>query len=406
MTAAGVPTPSDAALARLDTDAWAALLTAVRRTLQARGPASEAELALLETPAGRLAGSRGHREVAAVLAATPALWEAVAADPAVAAVVEQLGPAATPGADGAADAATGSGADGRDGSRTDRDKQRVRRAREERDAWRRRAEGADARAAQLRTELRAAEQRITELESELSTLRTRLEEHTDEQARAVERERRRRDAEVAQLEQALGDARRELEAQRHAARRRPTPEAGSGGGTHGAGQRVDQDRGAAFDDDGGDDRFVPGRPSRLPDGVVSGTTQAAAMLLHPGRLVLVDGYNVSRQHRSHLDLETQRSWLIQLLATAAAVRRIRPVVVFDGERSGGGRSGAGGREVEVRFTPTGITADDELVLTVEATDEPVVVVTDDRELSERVRAGGADVIATVPFLGAATSAGS
>ena len=404
MPAADVPTPSDAALARLDTDAWASLLTAVRRAVQARGPASDEERALVESPAGRLVGSRGHRQVATVLAATPALWEAVSADPAVAAVAEQLDSTAAPEGGGVHDAVAGSTGGGHDRSSADRDKQRVRRAREERDAWRRRAEGADARAAQLTSQLQAAEQRIAELEAELAAVRAQLEDHADERARAVERERRRRDAEVARLEQAVSDARRELEAQRQAARRRTTPDTG-GGGAPRSGQQADEDRATAVDDDGADDRFVPGRPSRLPNDVVAGTTQAASLLLHPGRLVLVDGYNVSRQHRSHLDLETQRSWLVQLLATAAAIRRIRPVVVFDGERSGGGRPGVGGREVEVRFTPTGITADDELVLAVEATDEPVVVVTDDRELTARVRASGADVLGTVPFLGAATSAG-
>jgi predicted RNA-binding protein with PIN domain len=74
------------------------------------------------------------------------------------------------------------------------------------------------------------------------------------------------------------------------------------------------------------------------------------------------------------------------------------VVVFDGERAGGGRPLAGTREVEVRFTHAGITADDEVVLAVEATDEPVLVVTDDRELQLRVRASGADVVGTGPFL--------
>jgi predicted RNA-binding protein with PIN domain len=80
---------------------------------------------------------------------------------------------------------------------------------------------------------------------------------------------------------------------------------------------------------------------------------------------------------------------------------VRPVVYFDGEEAGGGRPRTGTREVEVRFTPAGITADDELVLAVEATDEPVLVVTDDRELRARLLASGADVIGTAPFLWAA-----
>jgi rRNA-processing protein FCF1 len=57
--------------------------------------------------------------------------------------------------------------------------------------------------------------------------------------------------------------------------------------------------------------------------------------------------------------------------------------------------------VSVVFTPTGVTADDEIALAVQATDEPVVVVTDDRELRDRVRPHGADLLRVDPFLGAA-----
>ena len=53
----------------------------------------------------------------------------------------------------------------------------------------------------------------------------------------------------------------------------------------------------------------------------------------------------------------------------------------------------------MRFTGAGVTADDEIVLAVEGTDEPVAVVTDDRELSARVAVAGADVIGTTSFLG-------
>ncbi|MFP4312668.1 MAG: NYN domain-containing protein, partial [Nitriliruptoraceae bacterium] len=123
------------------------------------------------------------------------------------------------------------------------------------------------------------------------------------------------------------------------------------------------------------------------------------LLLGAGRLVLIDGYNVTRTHRDDLDLEGQRTWLVQRCVTAAASLRIRPVVVFDGQRAGTSRPTAARQQVEVRFTPAGISADDELVLAVEATDEPVVVVTDDRQLRDRVRASGADVVGTLAFLG-------
>lgn len=129
-----------------------------------------------------------------------------------------------------------------------------------------------------------------------------------------------------------------------------------------------------------------------------GTTEAARLLLHPGRLVLVDGYNVTLRHRDHVDLEAQRTWLVRTLATFVARVPIRPVVVFDGAAAAA-RGVPPARGVEVRFTPEGVIADDEIVLAVEATDEPVVVVTDDTELRARVAALGADVVPTANLLG-------
>lgn len=395
------PPPTDAALARLDADSLAALLTAIRRAIRADAASGDEAQQLLQAPAARLVGRRGCRRVAAVLAAEPQLWAAVAGDREVARIVDGLLPdAAASEPEHEPDASAGAG----DRGSTEREeaaKRRVRELREQRDAWRRRAAGADARATRLADELEVARGRIAELEQQLETLGAQLEEHEAQRDRAVERERRRRDAEVVRLEEQLATARSELEEQRQAAaRRQASRPTSSGRGTRAS--TVAEQR--PQEDEPGDDRFVPGRPSRLPTEVVAGTTEAASLLLHPGRKVLVDGYNVTRQHRDHLDLEGQRAWLVQLLATAAATRRIRPVVVFDGERAGGGRRGAGSREVEVRFTPAGITADDELVLDVEGTDEPVVLVTDDRELAGRAAASGADVIGTTVFLGAVSGA--
>jgi predicted RNA-binding protein with PIN domain len=144
----------------------------------------------------------------------------------------------------------------------------------------------------------------------------------------------------------------------------------------------------------------PPPPTRLPDTVAPGTAEEADLLLSAGRLVAVDGYNVTLQHRPQLDLAGQREWLIRRLATLAAQRRVRPVVVFDGERASAARPLTGVREVEVRFTGAGITADDELLFLVEALpdDEPVLAVTDDRELSARLAARGVDVVGTGPFV--------
>ncbi len=72
--------------------------------------------------------------------------------------------------------------------------------------------------------------------------------------------------------------------------------------------------------------------------------------------------------------------------------------MFDGQASGGSRPPAA-RDVQVVFSDAGVTADDEVVMAVVGTDEPVVVITDDRELAARVRVHGADVVDTRSFLG-------
>jgi hypothetical protein len=217
-----------------------------------------------------------------------------------------------------------------------------------------------------------------------------------ERRRAVEREARRQTAEVERLRAELAALRRAEEEQRLVEQRRVEARQQA---RREAVRAQSEARREAQAERG--TKVRPGRPSVLPAGIAPDTTEAADALLHAGRLVLVDGYNLTLQHRSDLALEAQRTWLTQLLSNLAARRRVRPVVVFDGEQAGGGRPRTGSREVEVRFTPSGITADDELVLAVEATDEPVVVVTDDRELRARLLASGADVVGTAPFLWAA-----
>ena len=387
-SAPSVP-PSRATLTSLDSDQWAAVLPHLRAALRTIEAAAGEEIVsrLVSSPISRLAGGRGRRELMRLLSSEPALWEAVRQR------VLALEPVPPPlswvleGDDDTSDPAP-SRAEGRQ-----RDRERLRGAREERDAWRRRAEGAQARAERAEAEAASLHDEVSGLVDRVDELQVELRRADEDRARAVERERRRRETELAELRGQLADLRRAEDERRRERRRRREAreqqrrlEESAAGGAPSA-------RGAPLQ------RVVPGRPSSLPDGVVAGTTEAADLLLQRGRRVLVDGYNLTLQHRSQLDIERQRNWLVQTLSNAAARRGIRPVVVFDGERPGGFR--APGR-VEVRFTAAGVTADDELVLDVEATDEPVVVVTDDRELRQRVAASGADVVGTRSFLGVVT----
>jgi len=387
-------------LEALDADTWAAVLVALRAELGVLENVDDEVAGIREEPTSRLVAGGGRRRVEVVLARDPRLAAGVVGrlSPAQ---QEHLRPAPAPAPASAPEQEAGgrrgersgqqprAGRDDRRRAELERARERARGFQEDRDRWRRRAEGAEARAARFESELADARARAAAAAAEVERRDAQLSGAAEERERAVARERRRRDGEIARLEETVAELRRAEEQRRAAARREeetmrasrptatsPAPPEEAGGGV------------------------VPGRPTSLPDGLSPATTEGARALLEPGRLVFVDGYNVTRQHRAERDLEGQRTWLIQRLATAVAVRRIRPVIVFDGQRAGGGRPPLGHHRVEVRFTSTGITADDEIVFSVTATDEPVVVVTDDRELQDRVAATGADVVSTTAFLSA------
>jgi hypothetical protein len=390
--------PSAAALTELDSDRWATLLPLVRRALrELDGPDVTPMVERLRAaPTSRLAGGRPRRDLARLIAAGGPLWTAVlaqlrAASPLPDELAWLLRGEAPPEPPAAAEPAA-------EVARTDdaaeelaRLRKRLQTAGSKRDAARRQAEGEAARAAALEQELVEVRAARVRAEVERDAALEGLTRAAADQQRAVDRERRRQQARIAELEAEVAALRRRDEEWRTELRRRDERD-----------QRLRAQSGkrpAAEPATPGFDRFVPGRPSQLPDEVAPGTTEAARLLLHPGRRVLVDGYNVTKTHRPQLDLEAQRSWLILRLGELAARNGVRPQIVFDGQQSGGARPASAWRGVAVRFTAPGITADDELVLDVEATDEPVTVVTDDRELTRRLRASGADVIGTRAFLG-------
>ncbi len=367
-------------LVGLSSDDWAAVLVALKAELAERDELPPAQAAVADRPTGRLVSGAGRAQVVALLVDDPTLARSV---------LERM-PAAVRATVSAPDPVTArSEPDDADGSDDEvvRARDRARALRADRDSWRRRAEGAEARAERAERALTDAQEARREAQDRVDALRELLEAAGAERERAVARERRRRDGEVARLTEEVAALRRAEEARRVDRRRR---------------ERAEERRAATppqTPEQLPAGRTPAGRPTRLPPGIAPGTTEAARALLGPGRLVLIDGYNVTRQHRADLDLEGQRTWLLQRCANAVPTLRLRPVIVFDGQQAGGGRPARGHQQVEVRFTPAGITADDELVLTVEATDEPVVVVTDDRELAGRVSASGADVIGTLAFLG-------
>jgi hypothetical protein len=387
--AGATPPVTEAGLRALDADDWARVLPVARRVLADLEPAEDAEAVerLRALPTGRLVGGAARRDLCRVLLADAPRRRRLLELLEEAGELERLAPRLTgPAGSAPPQDTTGRRRAADDRARRARDQERLRRLRQERDQTRRQADGARARAEAAERDAADAREEAAALRHELATAREALERAAEERRRAVDRERRRGQTGIEQLRRELRDARRELDGAAARAAASAVPPQERPGPTSPA-PRMPR-------------RRIAGRPSRLPDTVAWDTAEAVDLLLEAGREVLVDGYNVTRRHRPSLGLEAQRDWLVRRLATLAAQRRVRPVVVFDGERGSSSRPGAGAREVQVRFTPAGVSADDELVFAVEAmpSDQPVVVVTDDRELAERLRALRADVVGTAPFL--------
>jgi hypothetical protein len=146
---------------------------------------------------------------------------------------------------------------------------------------------------------------------------------------------------------------------------------------------------------------TPGRPCRLPGGVdPDSATAVAALLQIPGLRVFIDGYNVTWEPRAVPDagLGEQRSWLVRQIGALVARYNIRPTVVFDGQADVEG-TGPRARGVIVCFATEG-TADELLVSMLDdlAADEPVLVVSSDREIRDAVTIRDANSVPAGAFV--------
>lgn len=385
--------PAPAALRRLDDDVWSQLVGHARRVLRELDADTEPgwdELRGRST--AQLLSGRGRAELEAELATGGKLWAAVADRLSTEDQVAWTQRLATP--EGAPQREPGDDDAGAE-ELARRRKRRSRELQEERDQARRqlagaeaRAQGAEEEAARLRTELTTARRRVAELEQELL-------DAEQERGEALARLRRQLEHEAEQMRDELRSLRRaEQERRTQEQVRERSRDAADREAEQAAGSRGEGGAGAASDH-----RVRPGRPTRLPDGVQPDTSAAARALLTAQHLVLVDGYNLTKRHRGHLDLEQQRVALVATLEAAAARFRSEFEVLFDsrhGSPPGTGRR----RSVRVSFTAPGVTADDEIVFAVAAAppDRPILVVTDDRELRERVRPYAVDLLHTGEFL--------
>jgi predicted RNA-binding protein with PIN domain len=158
---------------------------------------------------------------------------------------------------------------------------------------------------------------------------------------------------------------------------------------------------------------TPRRPERREPLPVPGGRGAddpetlAAWMATDGVLVLVDGYNVTKHPLGFPErsLEDQRTLLLDLCRRLARRFGAAVTVVFDGGTIEPIPSRLPLGPVEVVFTDAGRTADDEIVARTNATpaERPVVVVTSDNELRDRVGALGASVTRSPALLGLAAA---
>jgi len=105
-------------------------------------------------------------------------------------------------------------------------------------------------------------------------------------------------------------------------------------------------------------------------------------------LLLIDGYNVAKADGGYedLQLETQRERLVDAVFTLARMTETETIVVFDAQRVPGRRTRRSRRPVAVEWSNPGQIADDYIIERLEELpQDPVVLVTNDKELQERGR---------------------
>jgi len=143
-------------------------------------------------------------------------------------------------------------------------------------------------------------------------------------------------------------------------------------------------------------------PLALPGGMFADTVEAATHLVRqPGVLLVVDGYNAAKRGWPDDALAVQRERLLDALEELVARHGTAVHVVFDGADLW--TAPPGRRHLRIEFSPAGVTADEiivELVGSLPA-DRPVVVATNDGEVRDGARAGGANVISSEQLLAVA-----
>lgn len=117
--------------------------------------------------------------------------------------------------------------------------------------------------------------------------------------------------------------------------------------------------------------------------------------------VLIDGYNVTKAQSGFgdLKLEAQRERLVDTATQLARKHSVPMTIVFDGSEEPVGSKRRSRQGVKVEYSKQDEIADDHLIAVLAALPpDPVVVVTNDRELQHRAKRKGATVAGSDQFL--------
>ena len=147
----------------------------------------------------------------------------------------------------------------------------------------------------------------------------------------------------------------------------------------------------------------PRVPLRLPPGVTDETVEAVDHLVRaPGALLLVDGYNISQAAWYQDPIARQRTRLVDALAELHARSGVEVEVVFDGADVDRIADRPVRPAVRVRFSASGVEADDVLLELVDAAPprRPVIVASSDHRVRDGARRRGANVVGARQLLGA------
>lgn len=147
-------------------------------------------------------------------------------------------------------------------------------------------------------------------------------------------------------------------------------------------------------------RLVRALPA-LPPGLLRGTPHADRLVLRSGdALVVIDGYNVARTAWHGLDPEQERRRTVAMVDEFAARSGAAVRLVFDGADDAVAPPAS--RTIQVQFSATGQTADDAILGLLDALppEQPVVVVSSDREVIDGARSAGGEAMTSEAFLAA------